>query len=181
MPRTKRFPRSKIRFLQALAILYSKTEELWGRALQKSAHWVAGPASFYVSATKPVESAASRALPGRWTLAKQAFPSPPSYHTHTRAIVWDLAAEPPSLCKLFSCRLCTLSFVWSKSVVNWTERVFQGRSPIAPFPSTNPQDTARPEAINNTLLTPSYLITRRQTTCLESLIAHWPTDNGPGL
>lgn len=35
-------------------------------------------------------------------------------------IIWDLTAEPLSLCKLFSCRLCTSSFVWSKSVVNWT-------------------------------------------------------------
>lgn len=39
-------------------------------------------------------------------------------YAHTRVIVWDLTAEPLPLCKLFSCRLCTWSFVWSKSVVN---------------------------------------------------------------
>lgn len=70
------------------------------------------------------ESAASHALPGRWTIAKKALPSPPSYHMHTHVIILDLAAEagtsPQPPCKLFSCRLCTSSFVWSKSVVNRT-------------------------------------------------------------
>lgn len=70
------------------------------------------------------KSAASHAFPGSWAAAKEAFPSPPSYATHTQVstlldqLLQLKLAEPLSLCKLFSCRLHASWFVQSKSVVN---------------------------------------------------------------